>query len=178
MTMSRNTPLVASWVITWLIAILLFVGAAWVSGHAAPFDEAPNVTLRPASGDPLHLADLRGHVVLVDFWASWCPPCQKSFPALDTLYRRLHTRGLDVLAVNVDEHGKDADAFLTEHPHTMPVFLDPHGDAAKAFHIAAMPTSVLIDRAGRIRFTHNGYTASVDAAYEREISALLKETSQ
>ncbi len=174
--MSRNTSLVASWLITWTAAILLFVGGTWVSGQAAPDGPAPNVTLQSADGRPVRLADLRGHVVLVDFWASWCPPCQKSFPALDSLYRERHDRGLDVLAVNVDEHGQDASAFLDAHPHAMPVFLDPKGEAAQAFQVKAMPTSYLIDRDGRIRFTHTGYTTVTDAAYAREIDDLLKET--
>jgi peroxiredoxin len=175
-TVSRNNSLITSWLITWIVAIGLFVGAAWASGHAAPIEQAPNVTLRSTDGSSVRLADLHGHVVLVDFWASWCPPCQKSFPALDSLYRDVRDRGVDVLAVNVDERGKDASVFLESHPHVMPVFLDPKGSAAQAFQVKAMPTSYLLDRAGRIRFTHAGYTTATEDAYTREIDELLKET--
>jgi thiol-disulfide isomerase/thioredoxin len=141
-----------------------------------PLERAPDIMLTALDGSRLRLADTRGHVVLVDFWASWCPPCRTSFPALDALYRELHGRGLDVLAVNVDERAGDADAFLAAHPRTMPVFRDPKGGAAAAFHLAAMPTSFLIDRTGRIRYTHTGYTAAVADAYRQEIAALLEES--
>jgi thiol-disulfide isomerase/thioredoxin len=158
--------------------IALAIAAAWAAPRAeadnAP-TPAPSVTLHAIDGSQLRLADLTGHVVLVDFWASWCPPCRTSFPELDSLYRALHARGLDVLAVNVDERRRDADGFLADRPHTMPVFLDPKGQAAQAFHIAGMPTSVLIDRSGHVRFTHTGYTTVVADAYRREIAMLLEE---
>jgi thiol-disulfide isomerase/thioredoxin len=148
-----------------------------LAANTPALDRAPNITLTRLDGHRLPLSDLAGHVVLVDFWASWCPPCRTSFPALDGLYRELHGRGLDVLAVNVDERAQDADAFLAAHPRMMPVFRDPKGEAAAAFRLAAMPTSFLIDRAGRIRYTHTGYTAAVADAYRQEIAALLEEAS-
>ncbi len=160
-------------------AILMVLAvAALVPARAAepPPTHVPDIALTAIDGSHLRLADLAGHVVLVDFWASWCPPCRTSFPALDELYRDLHGRGLDVLAVNVDERARDADAFLADHPREMPVFLDPKGHAAAAFHLEAMPTSFVIDRTGRIRYTHTGYTAAVADAYRREIAALLEET--
>src|SRR6476620_12601556 len=82
---------------------------------------APNVTLQTSGGGTVELADYRGKVVLVDFWASWCVPCKTSFPALDALFREYKARGLEVLAVNLDEQRRQADAFLSAHPHQMPV---------------------------------------------------------
>jgi peroxiredoxin len=158
-----------------LLATLL-AAAVWASPRASDaLRTAPDVTLRRQDGTAVRLDDLKGRVVLVDFWASWCPPCGTSFPALDGLYRQLHQDGLEVLAVNVDERHRDAEAFLADHPHVMPIFLDPEGHAAQAFRIAGMPTSILIDRAGRVRFTHTGYTATVADAYRREIRQLLEE---
>jgi thiol-disulfide isomerase/thioredoxin len=113
--------------------------------------------------------------VLVDFWASWCVPCKTSFPALDVLFLQYQARGLEVLAINLDERRKDADTFLAAHPHTMPVLFDPKGESPLAFGVKGMPTSFLIDRAGAVRFTHMGYTGNVDAAYRTEISQLLSE---
>lgn len=152
--------------------------ALTVALAAADTKPAPAIELRAAGGSSIRLADLKGQVVLVDFWASWCAPCKRSFPALDALYRELHPRGLDVVAINLDERRRDADDFLGAHPHEMPVVFDPRGESARAFDIQGMPSSVLIDRAGRIRFTHMGYSDKVIDSYRQEISMLLGERPQ
>jgi thiol-disulfide isomerase/thioredoxin len=159
----------------WLLAAAVALQGAPTLGAEVATQAAPALALTALDGSEIHLRDLKGRVVLVDFWASWCVPCRVSFPALDGLYRELHARGLEVIAVNVDERGRDADEFLNAHPHTMPVFLDPKGLAAEAFRIAGMPTSILIDRTGQIRFTHMGYTTMSTEVYRREILALLEE---
>jgi thiol-disulfide isomerase/thioredoxin len=158
-----KTVLVATWA---LAAASLTAGAVRT---------APDVSLQTAQGTEVRLSSFKGKVVLVDFWASWCVPCQTSFPALDVLYRELEPRGLAVLAVNVDERRKDADRFLAAHPHVMPVFFDPKGAAPTAFKVDGMPTSFLIDRAGVIRFTHTGYSSDVGQRYRQEIGLLLSE---
>ena len=159
---------------TGVAAALCFLGA-WSPASAMT---VPTLELRTSDGAIMRLADLRGRVVLIDFWASWCPPCKASFPALDALYRDLHKSGLEVLAVNVDERPRDADAFLAAHPHTMPVLLDPKGAAATAFNIRGMPSSVILDRAGDIRFTHMGYTERTLESMRRELSTLLSERTR
>lgn len=136
---------------------------------------APSIVLHSAGGATTRLADYKGHVVLIDFWASWCTPCKASFPALDALYTREHARGLEVFAVNVDERRKDADAFLQGRQYTMPVFFDMSGEAPLAFGVKAMPSSFVIDRAGAIRFSHIGYSTSVLDSYRHEIQVLLSE---
>ena len=139
---------------------------------------APDVTLRMADGGTMRVADFKGKVVLVDFWASWCVPCKTSFPALDALYREYHTGGLEVLAVNLDERRRDAEAFLVRRPHALNVLFDPKGASAEAFGVQGMPSSFIIDRDGVIRFTHMGYSGRVDASYRREITQLLSEQRQ
>jgi thiol-disulfide isomerase/thioredoxin len=148
------------------------LAAALLAGEA---NLAPTVHLRLADGRIVQPADYKGKVLLVDFWASWCPPCKTSFPALDALYREYRDRGLEVLAVDVDERQGDADLFLTEHMHVMSVVFDPKGEAAQAFKIRGMPSSVVIDRAGNIRFTHMGYSTKVLESYRHEIDLLLSE---
>ena len=96
----------------------------------------------------VRMADAKGKVTLVDFWASWCPPCKESFPALDLIQRDYRARGVEVIAVNVDERQKDADAFLAAHPHQMLVVFDPQGESPKAFQVRGMPSSFVIDRQG------------------------------
>ena len=139
---------------------------------------APAVEWRGADGAVVRMADTKGKVVLVDFWAGWCPPCKESFPALDVIQRDYRARGVAVVAVNVDERQKDADAFLAAHPHQLLVVFDPHGESPKAFKVKGMPTSFVIDRRGEIRYTHQGYSQGIDKAYRRELDALLAEPAR
>jgi thiol-disulfide isomerase/thioredoxin len=117
-------------------------------------------------------------VVLVDFWASWCGPCASSFPALEDLYQDFRARGVEVVAINLDEKRADADRFLAARPHAMTVAFDPKGQSAKAFGLEGMPSSFLIDRQGRVRFVHVGYSHDTARTYRNEIDQLLRERSQ
>jgi thiol-disulfide isomerase/thioredoxin len=155
--------------------VVPLASAADPPGAGAP---APDIELPRAQEPPLRLGSLKGQVVLVDFWASWCGPCASSFPALDALYKRRHGDGLEVLAVNVDEDRRAADAFLKGRAHEMPVFFDLKGQVPAAFKVEGMPSSYLLDRRGRIRFKHVGYTAAIASAQEHEIEALLAEKEQ
>ena len=148
-----------------IVSIAFTLGAvafAIPSITASVSKPTPNVSVHTADGATVRLADYKGKVVLIDFWASWCPPCKTSFPALDALYREYQAKGLEVLAVNVDERRRDAETFLDAHPHRLTVLYDPKGVSPQVFGVKGMPSSFLIDRAGNIRFTHMGYSANVD----------------
>lgn len=155
-----------------LVGVAMAVG---VAGRAAAPAAVPDVIVQNEDGAAVRLSDYQGQVLLVDFWASWCIPCKTSFPALDAIYREYHPKGLEVVAINLDEQRPKADAFLAARPHRLPVLFDPKGVAPAAFGVKAMPTSYLIDRSGAIRFTHTGYSADVDVKYRREIAGLLAE---
>lgn len=146
---------------------------------AAPKDtakDAPDITLTTLSGQAIRLADLKGHVALLDFWASWCIPCRKAFPEIEALRRELEPQGLTVIAVNVDEDQKNMHAFLGQFPHAMTIALDPKGSVAEAFKVNAMPSTMILDRAGRIRYSHKGYTDKSIANFRSQVLALLAET--
>jgi thiol-disulfide isomerase/thioredoxin len=158
-----------------LAAAALTALAAASLAAADPPRAAPTVVLQSGDGARVDLSSYHGKVVLVDFWASWCPPCKTSFPALDALYREYAPQGLEVLAVNLDERRRDADAFLDAHPHQLTVLFDPKGASPVAFGVKGMPSSFVIDRSGKIRFTHMGYSGNVEESYRREIVQLLAE---
>lgn len=138
---------------------------------------APAVAFKPLAGStaPASLEALRGSVVYVDFWASWCTPCIRSMPALRELHGKYRDRGLVVVGVNKDETVDEARRFLRRFPVSFPL-VDDTGDAvARAFDVKAMPSGYLVDRAGKVRQVHRGFTEQTQAALDREIEALLKE---
>lgn len=118
---------------------------------------------------------LRGKVVLVDFWASWCGPCKGSFPILEDLHKTYGDKGLVVLGVNLDETRKAMDDFLSKHKVTFNIVRDQHQKMVKTVSINTMPTSLLIDHEGKVRFIHNGFHgAATEKQYRKEIEDLLK----
>jgi len=158
-----------------VVAFVLVLPSSFTWLAAAQPKPAPDVAVQTADGSTVRLSTFTGKVVLVDFWASWCTSCRSSFPALDAIYNDYHARGLEVMAVNLDEKRRDAEAFLDRYPHRMTVMFDPTGSSAQKFGVKGMPTSFLIDRGGVIRFTHVGYGGEVAATYRQEIATLLAE---
>ena len=116
-----------------------------------------------------------GKVVLVDFWASWCSPCLQSFPWMNELQQKHGGEGFVVVAVNLDQERALADAFLGKTPAKFRVEFDPSGAVARQFAVQAMPTSVLIDRSGKVRVRHAGFKEKNRAEREQQIVQLLKE---
>jgi thiol-disulfide isomerase/thioredoxin len=146
--------------------------AALESGAPVPELALPRLD-EPAQS--LSLASLRGSVVYVDFWASWCVPCRQSMPALDAMYRRNRRRGFSVVGVNKDVSSTDAERFLKRVSVSFPLVRDGEDALARAFGVKAMPSGYLVDRKGVVRKVHLGFTAETAAALEIEIENLLKE---
>jgi len=160
-------------------AILLLASTLLFSASPAMAKDktkaAPDVTFSTLDGKTVRMADLKGKVVLVDFWASWCIPCRKSFPEIDALNKELASKGLVVLAVTVDEERKNADMFLEKFPHTMTVAIDSKGTLAEAFKVNAMPSTMIVDRTGQIRYSHKGYTDKALGEFRAQVLELLAE---
>ncbi|HZK79981.1 MAG TPA: TlpA disulfide reductase family protein [Humisphaera sp.] len=119
---------------------------------------------------------LKGHVILLDFWASWCGPCRKSFPVMQDLRKQFAGQGLMIVAVSVDENPVEMDRFLKSANVSFPTVRDARHKLVATADIAAMPTSFLIDRAGKIRFVHKGFFGDETVKqYREQINLLLKE---
>jgi cytochrome c biogenesis protein CcmG, thiol:disulfide interchange protein DsbE len=154
-------------------ACLLLAAAA----HAVDVGQTvPDVEL-PGSTVGAKLSDLKGKLVYVDFWASWCGPCKQSFPWMSEMQRKYGARGLQIVAINVDAKRSDADAFLASGaPANSPTFalaFDGKGESAKKLGVKAMPTSVLVGPDGKVLFVHQGFRAEDRAELEGRLVAAL-----
>ena len=119
---------------------------------------------------------LKDKVVMLDFWASWCDPCKASFPVMEQLHQKYGPQGLIILAVNVDENKSDMADFLKRNATTFTVVRDAAQKLVEKAGIATMPSTFLIDRQGKVRFTHSGFRgAETKKKYEQEIETLLKK---
>jgi thiol-disulfide isomerase/thioredoxin len=148
---------------------LFLVGTLTLAVRAAP---APDLRFNTANG-PLALESLRGRVVYLDYWASWCVPCRHSFPWLNDMQARFGDQGFVVLAVNLDTDRAEAQKFLAALPARFTVAFDPEGDSARIMRLKGMPSSFLIDRQGNVVSSHIGFRESDRQPREGEIRALL-----
>jgi peroxiredoxin len=136
---------------------------------------APNFSLRAKDGGEVSLADLQGQVVMVNFWATWCGPCRQEMPHLEALYQRYSDLGFTLLGVNVEADSSGADKFLKETPVSFPILFDPKSEVSKMYDVIAMPSTVIVDREGNMRFIHHGYKPGYENEYQTQIRALLRE---
>ena len=152
-----------------LSSLSMFGQTSELSGSATDF------TLKSNQGKNIRLQDLRGQVVMLNFWASWCGPCRQEMPLMDEIYNKYEKLGFTILAVNVDEDSSDADAFLKSVPVTFPVLYDNESKVSELFEVDAMPPTVMIDRDGNKRFLHRGYKAGYEVEYEKQVKKLIRE---
>jgi len=146
------------------------------AGNVAVGQTAPEVRLPELSGaGEISLEALRGKVVYLDFWASWCGPCRVSFPILEQLRVELGADGFEVLAINVDEVESDARKFLSEVPVSYLVVRDEKAVSPQTYGILGMPTGYLIDRRGVVREIHQGFRKSDGVQLRTAIVELLGE---
>ena len=136
---------------------------------------APDFTLKSRSGENIKLSELRGEVVMINFWASWCAPCRQEMPLLEELYKKYSDLGFTLLAVNVEEDSSKADILLKDIPVTFPVLYDNTNKVTKLYKVVAMPSTIIVDRDGNMRYLHRGYLPGYEEEYRKQVSELIRE---
>jgi peroxiredoxin len=158
-----------------LFGAALAVAGSTFAASLALNEKAPDFTLRSVDGQNLRLQEQRGHVVLVNFWATWCGPCRQEMPHLNRLYEKYRASGLVLLGVNVDDDTRNAIGVASKLGLKFPVLPDADKNVSKQYALSAMPSTVLIDRDGRVRYVHRGYRDGFEDLYDKQIRELLKE---
>lgn len=148
---------------------MTYAASEKISGKAA------NFTLKSRSGKNIKLSELRGEVVMLNFWASWCGPCRQEMPHLEKIHKKYKRLGFTLLGVNVEENSTDAKNYLKDVKVTFPVLFDNTQKTSKLYDVSAMPTTILIDRNGNKRFIHKGYKPGYENDYKKQIKKLLRE---
>jgi peroxiredoxin len=136
---------------------------------------APQFTLTSKAGSPISLAQYKGQVVMLNFWASWCGPCRQEMPLLEDIYKRYHKVGFTLIGVNVEPDSKSADDWLKQTPVSFPILYDKDSKVSKLYDVATMPSTVIIDRKGNVRVLHRGYKPGDENGYQTSIQALMRE---
>ena len=161
-----------------LTALAIAVAAVWTTnasplgnGEPAPACSVPSVD----GGRSINVADFRGKVVYLDFWASWCGPCRQSFPFMNELQQELAAKGLSIVAVSVDKTADEARRFLAQYPAQFTTALDTAGDCPRAYELQGMPSSYVIDRKGVVQAVHTGFRNSDKAGIRTQLLELLSE---
>ena len=176
---------------TWnsLILIWLVIGIVWIVLSRVPQgeDKVNNVEsalpqkgyLAPAlegvtlSGSPISLDDVQGKVLLINFWATWCPPCRLEMPAMQAIYTRYKDQGFEILAVNLQEQDAQMSAFVDEMGLTFPILVDRDGSLSSVYRVTSLPTTFVVDREGVIRDRIVGGPLA-EALLESKIKPLLE----
>ena len=161
---------------------VIFIGLAAVLACSKPQPEiggvgqaVPAYSAIDMAGDSVHVASLRGDVVLLNVWATWCIPCRKEIPELQALHESYSGRGLRVLGVSVDQAGADADVadFARAFGMTYPILRDPDETISMLFAIPGVPASFLVDREGIVQWRHLGPFKATDSTFVSVLNSLL-----
>jgi peroxiredoxin len=158
-----------------LLLTTLLCAATPASASVSPGAPAPAFTLAARDGGKLSLADLKGQVVMINFWATWCGPCRQEMPLLAQLHDKYEPLGFTMVGVNVEPDSAAAVDWLKGVPVSFPILFDTDSAVAGRFGVEGMPSSVLVDRNGQVRYIHRGYKPGDEAKYADMIRSLVKE---
>ena len=156
-------------------ALLLSAVTSLSSAATSVGQAAPDFTLRTLAGPNLRLQEQRGQVVLVNFWATWCGPCRKEMPHLNRIADKYRASGLVMLGVNIDDDVRKAADVANKLGVNFPVLLDTDKNVSRLYDLSSMPSTLVIDRSGRVRYVHRGYQDGYENLYDKQIRDLLKE---
>jgi peroxiredoxin len=148
-----------------------FIAAA-VSAEPTP---APDFTLKSSLGTNVRLSEQRGQVVMLNFWASWCGPCRQEMPLLDGISKKYSKMGFVLYGVNVEQDNTDAKKMLKDLKVQFTILFDPESKLSSLYNVDAMPTSVMIDKKGKIRYVDRGYKPGDENNYRAQILELIRE---
>ncbi|HEY4448651.1 MAG TPA: TlpA disulfide reductase family protein [Steroidobacteraceae bacterium] len=140
-----------------------------------PTSSAPAFTLAARSGQDVSLAQYKGQVVMINFWASWCGPCRQEMPLLESIYKKYNKMGFTMLGVNVEPDSNAANEWLKATPVSFPILYDRDSKVSKLYDVAGMPSTVIIDRSGKLRVLHRGYKPGDENEYLDSIRSLIRE---
>lgn len=158
-----------------LVAAILLAACSRGNNNSAGSGTAPDFSFKDVSGNRIKLSDFRGKVVMLEFWATWCPPCRESIPAMRTVYGKYKDRGFVLLGISVDrgdDAGAKVSAFIRENAVSYPVFIDD-GNLSSTYGANSIPMSFIIDKTGHIAVRHMGFIPNMEEVFSQEIEALL-----
>jgi peroxiredoxin len=138
-------------------------------------EKAPDFTLKSYAGSNQKLSEFRGQVVLLNFWASWCGPCRQEMPLLNKLHKKYKKLGFAVMGVNVEENSNKAKQIIKDVGIKFPVLFDTQNKVSELYKVSAMPSTVIIDRSGNMRYLHKGYKPGDMATYKKWVKKLIRE---
>ena len=158
-----------------LIPTLLLALLGGTATATGPAPAAPDFALPARDGGEVRLSELKGQVVMINFWATWCGPCRQEMPLLQQIHAKYEPLGFTMLGVNVEPDSVAAQNWLKGVPVSFPIVFDRKSEVSSSFGVEAMPSSVLIDREGRVRHVHRGYKPGDEAVYADLVRGLVKE---
>src|SRR6201987_4662027 len=136
---------------------------------------APQFTLAARGGSNVSLAQYKGQVVMLNFWASWCGPCRQEMPLLESIYKKYNRMGFTMLGVNVEPDSNAANEWLKATPGSFPILYDRDSKVSKLYDVSGMPSTVIIYRTGKARGLHRGYKPGDENEYLNSIRTLIRE---
>jgi peroxiredoxin len=158
-----------------IYCVLVGVSFFIASVHSADSRPAPDFTLKSSTGENVRLSEQRGQVVMLNFWASWCGPCRQEMPLLDGISKKYSKMGFVLYGINVEQDNTDAKKMLKDLGTKFTILFDPESKLSSLYNVDAMPTSIMIDKKGKIRYVDRGYKPGDENVYRTQILELIRE---